>query len=172
MSVQDPPYIKDFKQKISKIRASKISLEEQHKAEKQLFDRAAYHYSDELGVPKATALKALEDIIAPSKEPKSVQDLESEINRAMAAVRLMSPKVNGLELREQDNLETIKYALGEIRAFRTQLNAIDQRVELLNTTTLVLTKAVASERDNYHRIPKISYLFKKVVGWISAKFKN
>lgn len=167
MSNED--YLTNLRQSIAKIKTLYVDKNEQRQAEQNLLAEASKHYASKLGIDEKIALKALEDILPKSEKPI---DFEENVKRCMAAVRMISPKVMGLESRENDNLIFLRHATNELDKFSTAVNALDKRVNLLNVATSTLTKVVAETHDHYYRIPKISYLFRKCMEWILVKLKT
>ena len=158
--------LEDLKTKFSKIRLDIVDEKEQKKAENELIEQASKHYSQNLGIDLATVTRIIEKDILPKpiRKKDSIETITSKTNQMAAAIRMITPKVVGLEQRENNQKQMMSHLQERVENSNYIVNALDKRVALLNTVVTQLLKVNIEARENYYRIPSISYLFKKFIG--------
>jgi len=162
--------IEELKTKIAKVRLDKIDWEEQQKIEANIIKDAAEAYAKDLGINVKTATLALKEILpAPTKKPETIESLTEKVNRMMMAVRTVAPRVQGIEERELKNKRMVEHFEQEIRGFSRITKTLDSRVTLLNEVTTKLLQVNIDQQTKYYRIPKFSYLVKKLLGFLGLK---
>ena len=161
---------------VAKIKRENTNLEDSIRLQEEYIKTLADHYGKKLQVNPATVTLIIKDILhkGDAQSPEQVQEV---VNRCLGAIKMMSPKLAGLEARENDNtllLKTMNNTIkGAVSTVLDNVRGIDDKIKRLDNvekTMLALLGTLQAETNSY-RIPKLSFLLKNGLKWISKKLK-
>ena len=116
-------------------RDSCIDKKQQYNMERNLINHATKFYSKKFNLEENLVQKALEDHLYLSKEPI---DLEASVKACLGALRSMSPKLNGLMMRENDNIRFYRELNSKISLYLENTEIVNQKLEIINIFEMIL----------------------------------
>lgn len=122
-------YIEEVADKIREIKDSGVEYTEQMRLIDGILNTATEKLSKELSIDKKTIKLAIDELVSLPEKPL---EIEKEIKRCMAGVRLVAPKLHGLEIREQDNLAAMSRALSIANEMVGKLNQALEEIKIAN----------------------------------------